>query len=235
MKEKKIVRRLGDRLDHLFQWVGATESYRVIWDLCCDHGRLGLHLHQRHPNSQVILVDRVAGIIDKLREDYRALGDDRLLFKTADAAQLAIATEKRTLVIIAGVGGENVIAMLEGILSRLDTDAGLEFMLSANSRMFELRAFLRSRSFTLIDEAFVTEKNFSHEHLWLRYDSSANTGGLTPAGLEPVSAIGASLWHDMNDTKRRYLHRLLQHHQRRLHNRDGTCSDQAIQAYRPLL
>lgn len=231
---EKVVRRLGERLDHVFRWVGSADSYDFIWDLCCDHGRLGLHLHKSHPNTYVYLVDKVAAIVDKLATDYSELNDGRLHFKTADVCQLNIATEKRTLVIVAGVGGQNLITMLEGLLARLGPEAAVDFILSPNSHMFELRAFLQSRPFTLIDEAFVTEKGFSHEHLWLRYSNCSN-GALAHSEFKSVSAVGYSLWHDMTDIKRVYICKLQQHYQRMLDYRYSEISDAALKAYGEVL
>lgn len=227
---EKVVRRLGERLDHIFQWVNSTDSYDNIWDLCCDHGRLGMHLHKRHPNAQVYLVDKVASIVDTLVADYGRLNDGRLHFETADACKLDIETKQRTLVIVAGVGGQNLVTMLEGILARISEGATLDFILSPNSHMFELRAFLQAEQFCLIDEAFVTEKSFSHEHLWLRYvnDSSVDST------QNSVTAVGDSLWQDMTDAKRIYIHKLVQHYQRMLGNRNSVAAEAALQAYEQL-
>jgi tRNA (adenine22-N1)-methyltransferase len=228
---EKVIRRLGERLEHVFEWVNSAQTYDDIWDLCCDHGRLGLHLSKRHLSSNVYLVDKVASIIDKLERDFGELEDDRLSFITADAGELSIPTTKNTLVIIAGVGGQNLIAMLEGIVARLDEGAALDFILSPNYHMFELRAFLQARPFTLIDEAFVTENNFSHEHLWLRYDSVSSVD----SNSKPVTAIGDSLWQCMTKTKRIYIGKLILHYQRMLDNNDSGNAKQALKAYQCLL
>lgn len=228
---EKVIRRLGERLAHIFQWVSTAQEYDDIWDLCCDHGRLGLHLHKRHLNSHVYLVDKVASIIDRLEKDFGGLDDGRLSFKTADASALNITAEKNTLVIIAGVGGQNLIAMLEGIVDRLDDGAALDFILSPNYHMFELRTFLQARPFTLINEAFVTEKSFSHEHLWLRYDSASSVDST----LKPVTAVGDSLWQCMTNTKRIYISKLIQHYQCMLDNNGSTNAKEALKAYECLL
>ncbi len=231
---KKVIRRLGERLNHIFQWIESAEPYGNIWDLCCDHGRLGLHLHERYSNTCVTLVDKVARIVDKLVADYGDLNDGRLHFKVADVCQLEITAQKRTLVIIAGVGGQNLIAMLEAILVRLPVGDRLEFMLSPNSHMFELRKFLRARSFALIDEAFVVEKSFCHEHLWLRFTQNA-TDDLGQYDGGQVSEVGDNLWQNMTDTKRTYIRKLLGHYQRQRDNEPSALSYSALKAYGRLL
>jgi len=236
---QKIVRRLGERLNHIFRWVDSAQPYDTIWDVCCDHGRLGLHLHKRHLNAHVYLVDKVAAIIDQVVEDFGYLDDGRLSFITADARELEaleVVPQKRTLVIIAGVGGNSLITMLEGVLTRLGGEVALDFMLSPNCQTFELREFLRGRPFCLIDEAFVTEKKFSHEHFWVRYDSRRSSiGEGARTECVPVSTIGDGLWKEMTDTKRAYVRKLLCHYQRMLDNRKSTLAGAAIKAYTRLL
>ncbi len=231
---EKIVRRLGERLDHIYQWINSAQAYSSIWDLCCDHGRLGLHLHKRHPHAQVYLVDKIPSIVDKLAADFGWLDDGRLHFLTADACELDIAADNRTLVIVAGVGGQNTVAILQAILARFKAGDRVDFILSPNSHMFELRAFLRSTGFGLMDETFVTEKSFSHEHLWLRYEH-ADSDASSDLGLQQVSEVGASLWQSMTDIKRTYLHKLIQHYQRMLKHSYSPSIDAAIKAYKRLL
>jgi len=234
---EKAIRRLGERLNHLFEWIGSAEDYDVIWDLCCDHGRLGLHLHKKYLCAHVHLVDKVAAIVDQLVLDFGELNDGRLSFITADVCELEgfeVVPEKRTLVIVAGVGGQNLVTMLDAVLARLGADVSLDFILSPNSHTYELRDFLRRRPFFLLAEAFVTEKRFSHEHLWLRYDNRSEVGLGAIVGFEPVSAIGDSLWQNMTETKRVYIRKLLQHYQRVFDNRDSSLAYAAIKAYEGL-
>lgn len=254
---EKIIRRLGVRLNHLYQWVDSNQGYDEIWDLCCDHGRLGLHLHQHHIHSRVYLVDKVAAIVDKLAVDYASLNDGRIFFKCADARELQFSGRARRLVIVAGVGGQSLMAMLEGIIENLDTDASadctsdidrtsdidctshidskveLDFLLSPNSHTFELRGFLQANHFGLIDEAFISENGFSHEHLWLRYNKYNQYGIASDSKVptKPVTAIGDSLWLDMTDVKRRYLDKLVQHYQRMRGGKEASVAEAALAAY----
>jgi Predicted SAM-dependent methyltransferase len=212
--DDKIIRRLGQRLNHIFQWINSANTYSTIWDICCDHGRLGLHLHQRFPTTHIHLVDKVASIINTLETDYASLNDGRLHFIAADATRLSLPAEQRSLVIIAGVGGQNLQAILKGIIDRLKKGSAVEFILSPNSHTFELRSFLREQHFTLIEESFVTEKNFSHEHLWLRYHCGRSPAQLNTESFQPVTIIGDSLWRDMSNIKRTYIHKLIRHYER---------------------
>lgn len=231
---KIVVRRLGSRLAHIFQWLEEEALYDELWDLCCDHGRLGLHIHQKQPQTRVHLVDVVPSIIDILRNKYKALEDGRLFFKLASAEDIILANTPRQVVVIAGVGGSTIIEILEGILDKNrgmleglqgellnlpkepPVDSGkqttlppcLDLILSPNTHIFELRRYLKSSPFNLIKEAFVSERGHHHEHLFLRLipkDCPQNIVHEDTVATE----TGNSLWRPFTKEKKRYLEKRL--------------------------
>ena len=213
------IRRLSLRLNHLYQWVLASGQYDDVWDLCCDHGRLGLHLHQAFSRAQqslatrVHLVDRVPAIVDALLGRYGHRVSPQLSINCADAAEIPLAPSGRQLIVIAGVSGAGVMRLVGRIMQRLGLAADVsmgaeyEFMLSPNLDTFELRQFLRQYSLDLLAEEFVAENGQGYEHLHLRY---CRTG----MPLNGISAVGARIWSPLTEEKVRYVRKLTLHYRR---------------------
>lgn len=110
-------RKLDGRLSHLFAW--ATQAnYAHIWDLCCDHGRLGLHLHRcaKHKQSHIHLIDKVPAIIDALHAQCSHIAKDRLSICAMDASQIQLSPTKH-LIILAGIGGKNAVQIIQTLLA----------------------------------------------------------------------------------------------------------------------
>lgn len=234
--DKPIVRRLGDRLTHLFTWAIAAGPYDDIWDLCCDHGRLGLHLYDAAElaQSRVHLVDCVPAIISLLRCRYGALLGKRLAIECLDAGVITLPPERRQLIVLAGIGGASMVSILEKIVAQVQahrqqgSTAGVEFLLSPNSKTFALRCFLREHSFELVKEEFVTEKRWHHEHLHLRYHGC-------DGNFPRTTATGSSLWYPLTMTKKRYISKLIAHYKKCVQLGQEQGAKVAVDAYSALL
>lgn len=208
-----IVRRLSLRLKHLYQWVLDAGDYEEIWDLCCDHGRLGLHLHHAlsEKPSKIHLIDCVPRIIDILKMRYSALFGSHLIVDCMDAGDIYLPNSSRQLIILAGIGGETMIDILKKLIPKIQshnkTAAGstVELMLSPNSDTFELRRFLRAYPFVLVKEEFVTDKGQHHEHLHFSYHEVGGT-------VSKTSFVGERLWDPFDQEKKRYVNKLIKHY-----------------------
>ncbi len=206
-----VLRNLDPRLKHLYDWC-EHECYDEVWDLCCDHGRLGLHIKQRTPDKKIHLVDQVPSIIDKLKAQYPNADQWGLDILLSDAAQINLAKNKKHLIIIAGLGGENLKAILCDILKQVErlsvpscsNNIQVDFLLSPNSHTYELRAYMHSMNLSCLGEAFIHYKGRHYEHFYLRYSKET--------ALTSVDEIGMSLWQDMDSHKKAYLEKLCQHY-----------------------
>jgi len=231
-----IVRSLGLRLKHIFNWGQSAGPYTDIWDLCCDHGRLGLHFYQSpmFANCRIHLIDCVPSIIDILKSRFRDFLGPRLTITCMDASELVLPRVGRHLIIIAGVGGETMATILQNITQRLQTcdsfsdDFRLEYMLSPNLGAFELRRFLRANNFELLAEEFVSEKGWHHEHLYMRYHSR-------PGSYTKSTVVGNTLWYPLAQPKKRYLEKYIQHYKKRLELRGDASVAPALKAYAEIL
>lgn len=214
MSQKTIIRRLTPRLAHIKQWIDQQDTYHDIWDLCCDHGHLGLHLHHDHKSTYVHLIDKIPSIIHKIQEKYATLIDSRLHIQKLDAQDIVLTKRPRQIIIIAGVGGGTVKSLLQAIRTnpRNSSQYTIDFILSPNAHTFELRNYLadhtNNTAFELIQEAFISDNNKYHEHLFVRLHTQKQNI------KNYISPTGENLWLPFNSAKKEYLKKLIQHYAR---------------------
>jgi tRNA (adenine22-N1)-methyltransferase len=215
LAQAPAVRRLSLRLQHLYRVALNSGPYDQIWDLCCDHGRLGLHLYRALTQTQqrtcVHLVDCVPSIIEPLHNQYAGWIGANLQIACMDAGDIHLAPGNRQLIILAGIAG-GIYPILEKIIGRMTAmdfataGSSVEFLLSPNLNMFELRQFLRQFPLELIDEEFIEEKGQGYEHLHLRYHFAS-------ADFNKPTLIGDRLWCAVTPSKKHYLTKLITHYQ----------------------
>jgi tRNA (adenine22-N1)-methyltransferase len=114
----KHSKQLSARLRFLFD---SLLPGKPVWDLCCDHGLLGISAYQSQAFSEVVFVDQVEHIIKRLfhrfHQDHRSSDNPTLAeFKIADARFL----EGPLLgnLVLAGVGATNSLEILLSLLAR---------------------------------------------------------------------------------------------------------------------
>ncbi|WP_422379377.1 tRNA (adenine(22)-N(1))-methyltransferase TrmK [Marinicellulosiphila megalodicopiae] len=185
--------------------------YDDFWDLCCDHGFLGMTLFKNTQNSQIHLVDQVPKIVEILKQKYEKFNDGRALFKTQNATQIILNTNKRHLIVIAGVGGETAIEILESIINK-NPKANMDFAISPNSHIFQLRCFLQ-KHFTLLHEDLIRDGNRFHEHIFVRFTFNQS---------KRISLTGQGFWQNSPYAKV-YQAKLIKHY--RLINSHNTNND----------
>ena len=184
--------------------------YAYIWDCCCDHGLLGISLLDDDLADQVHFVDQVDTLIvsldKKLSNQY-----DPSRWKThcIDTALLCLPNtesdeEAAHLVVIAGVGGDLLIALVKAILAN-NPDLPIEFILCPVRQNYQVRQALIEANMSLIDEALVKEKGLYYEVLHVS----------TVEG-KSVSSVGSLMWDFSEEEHRTYLKRTLEHYHRRL-------------------
>jgi tRNA (adenine22-N1)-methyltransferase len=249
------IRRLSLRLNHLYQWALASGQYDDVWDLCCDHGRLGLHWHRAFLRAQqplatrVHLVDCVPSIIEALQSRYGHCVSPHLSITCTDAAEIPLSPSGRQLIVIAGVSGGGVMKIVDRIMQRLEQisdaniDAEYEFMLSPNLNTFELRQFLQQYPLDLLAEEFVAENGQCHEHLHLRYcrnraplsNISASSLSVSKLSVSNISAVGERIWSPLTEEKVRYLKKMIMHYQQCVTLGGDQLAQVAVDAYRRIL
>lgn len=231
MNDNRILPKLDKRLRHLYEWVDPLNQYDHIWDLCCDHGYLGLHLAKSSQlmHSQIHLVDCVPEIMDRLRKKYTASDYGNIHFHLDDAATMSYEGQSH-LVIIAGVGGDTVEKILMGVLTSIHRKVGatLHVLLSPNTNTYAVRQFCWRYNLQLIDELFVTENGRHYEHMFFELVSDK-------ALLNDVIFTGTALWQMFSPAKYRYIEKLVKHYERCQKNTSHPYAQKAKEAYSNIL
>lgn len=92
-----------------------------VWDLCCDHGYLGLNAYESGAFPRVYFVDQVPEIIQRLQETFRRQFPQDSV--TSRAQFVALAGEALTAdvtgtLVIAGVGAHTIINIVQTLHSK---------------------------------------------------------------------------------------------------------------------
>ena len=220
-KENKV--KLGKRLAAVESAVSG--HYDHIWDCCCDHGLLGFRLLNQDKASHIHFVDIVPQLLfdieEKLSRFYQ--GKNRWHVHCLDVANLPLKnypTEKH-LIIIAGIGGQLLIDLLDKLLSVVG-NMNVEFILSPVHHNYQLRQFLNQQKCALIDEFIVAENERFYEVIHID-----NVEG------KDVSLVGDKMWDFDSPLHQSYLQQTINHYQRMSQNPTSDVSG-IIRAYQTL-
>ncbi len=89
----------------------------AFWDMCCDHGYIGLYALQTNLFTEIHFVDQVPEIISKLKDridkSNQLKSHHKIYFYSQDASSISDVVDGNIL--IAGVGGSTMIKILSGL------------------------------------------------------------------------------------------------------------------------
>lgn len=173
----------------------ADESYDLVIDTCCDHGKLGMAFLNDFP---VLFVDQVPSIMKNLERILVRTPHDNYKLETKKAQDLVLAPNKN-LVCIAGIGGIQLISILESLLKNNDLKKS-HFLLSPQYQLFEVRRFLIAQGFKKIKEELIFEKGKGRELFYLSLESG-----------EEICPIGENLFDPEDQESRAYFQSILNH------------------------
>jgi tRNA (adenine22-N1)-methyltransferase len=201
--------KLGHRLQQLEQMV--TQPYDAIWDCCCDHGLLGMSLLQRQAAETIHFVDVVASLTEPLQaklETYftqseRQSQHSQWLVHCQDVKTIELNPQLTNLVIIAGVGGDQTLAMLETIIAK-NQSQNIEFLLCPVHHLYKLRQAMISLNLGLVNEKIVVENKRYYELIHVSTSSS-----------EMINPVGSSMWNPKRKVDQDYLNKTLKHYQKK--------------------
>lgn len=190
-----------NRLSKIYAFVKNYPSDIALWDLCCDHGKLGIMSLNADPERHVHFNDISGPIIEKLSRKLSQNFHTNYTLYAKDAKELEIDSSVKSIVTIAGVGGECAL----GIICELNKVQKLDnsvLIICSHYYQFELRVMLAQMHFKLLSEEFFFDGRWPYELLVV----SKSEGGQIPAFSKSL--------YDLSDISHlKYLRKLKKHYQ----------------------
>jgi len=219
------------KISHRLQKIDSfiVNHYEHIWDCCCDHGFLGLHLLERQAADTLHFIDTVEHILLNLKsqlEQRRDIPQSRWQTHCLDAAKLDLyptgrPSNKPQLIIIAGVGGELTISLVTDLL-KSHPDLNLEFLLCPVHHNYKVRQALIELELGLIDECLLQENKRFYEVIHVSRQAK-----------KTISKVGSIMWDLSRAMDSAYLNATIGHYQR-MGKKNGEVKD-IIEDYQALL
>lgn len=209
MKNLNKTVKIGKRLQQIEQMI--SKQYTHIFDCCCDHGLLGFRLLNAQIAQTVHFVDIVPELLAQIEQTlHKYWQGEKQSWQVhcMDAGKLPLnlfSAEPQTdkhLVIIAGVGGELMIELLQSLLP-LSAHYNIEYILCPVHHNYKVRQFLIKNHFALLNESLVFENKRGYEVLHVSLDAAL-----------PLSLVGSIMWDFSNPLHLDYLHKTIAHYQR---------------------
>ena len=142
-------------------------------DVGTDHGYLPVYLLQRRRIRGAVAADIGAEPLAHARRTAEAYGVEGIDFRLCDGLR-DIAPDEVDTVVIAGMGGETIIAILEG--AAWTKDGAHTLLLQPMTKAADLRYWLAVNGYGFTEERLVWDKNYLYPVLRV-------TGGGTPQAL----------------------------------------------------
>ena len=156
-------------------------------DVGTDHGYLPVYLLQRRRIRGAVAADIGAEPLAHARRTAEAYGVTGIDFRLCDGLR-DIAPDEVDTVVIAGMGGETIIAILEG--AAWTKDGAHTLLLQPMTKAADLRYWLAVNGYRFTEERLVWDKNYLYPVLRV-------TGGGTPQALTERQALtGVALDND---------------------------------------
>ena len=128
------------------------------------------------------------------------------------STRLQFCTQERNLIIIAGVGGDLLIELVDKML-QAHPQQQLEFLLCPVRHNYKVRQALAAMDLGLVNESLVHENKLFYEIIHVASHTATHT-------LRPISPVGCMMWDLSRSDDRDYLNRTIEHYQRMLQNPD---------------
>jgi tRNA (adenine22-N1)-methyltransferase len=161
--------------DRLLTLADSVRPGFPLWDICCDHGYLGLWLFQKQKIPHLYLVDESVKVIETLLENLKketfytsavfqehsaTLGHkEQSIQVRLESGEKIPVNQLSGNIVIAGVGSYTVIHMLESWLSQGHTlQDNDRIIICAHKNVDHLRAWLHDKPYHFHSELLIKEK-----------------------------------------------------------------------------
>ena len=146
---------------------GLVPAGARVADVGCDHGYLGIYLLREGIAQWVAATDLREKPLQKARQNADQFGTaDRMDFSVADGLA-AVAPEAVDTIVIAGMGGDNIAAILEA--APWVRDPRYTLILQPQTSGNDLRRYLGRAGFSIETERLVRDGGFLYFTILARY------------------------------------------------------------------
>ena len=201
-----------------------TEPYDIVWDCCCDHGFLGMALLERGIAKHINFVDIIPTLMEALEQSLQQFEQGKSLpswqLCCEDVAQIKLPTAAKQVVVIAGVGGDLCLKLIEQIIANNPQSLHqLSFIICPIQHLYKVREGLKACNLKLENEQIIVENKRFYEVLHVSVNAS-----------QTLTQTGAQMWDKYNPQHHQYQQQLLNHYTRML-NKDRLYYQKVITEY----
>lgn len=195
--------RVGDGLStRLSTLKSYYQNERVVWDIGCDHGLLGLSFSDIETVTSINLVDPSEKVIDvlkkKIKDSYISV--PKIFVHHQEGQKIKIESNSN-LIFIAGMGGLEIGEIVTNLLPQLDETSRI--VISPHRKILEVRALLNALPVSLLSEQVIIENQQYYQILEL---------SLNPNGIK-VPLYGDDLWRtSLGEEYREYQLKYFSYH-----------------------
>lgn len=155
---------LSLRLNAIMQMVSPCKGAA---DVGCDHGYLAISLIENKLAKKVVAMDVAKGPLSRARENIEKAGlQNQIETRLSDGVTKLVAGEVDT-VIMAGIGGNLMMRLLENGKDILQTVT--ELVLSPQSEIEQVRRYLLSNGYIIADENMIVDEGKTYVILKVRH------------------------------------------------------------------
>lgn len=201
-----------------------TQPYDIVWDCCCDHGFLGMALLERGIAKQINFVDIIPTLMQALEQSLQHFEQGKSLpswqVRCEDVAQIKLPTAAKQVVVIAGVGGDLCLKLIQQIIANNPHSLHqLSFIICPIQHLYKVRTGLKACNLKLDNEQIIVENKRFYEVLKVSFNATNS-----------ITETGAQMWDKHNPHHHQYQQQLLNHYTRMI-NKDRLYYQKVITAY----
>lgn len=162
---------------------GYHQHSKLIYDIGCDHGNLGLSFLDAEGVEAIYLIDPSVDVIRTLKNKIDAyITRQAFINVLLQKGQDVLLRPESKTIFIAGMGGKEIQEILKNLIEQVSEQDRI--VISPHRNILELRQYLHDSKFNLIEETSLFEDGQFYQVLCLS----------TQRGLGKVHPFGEGIW-----------------------------------------
>lgn len=212
-------KRPSRRIQELVQII-PTDT-QCLYDLCCDHGEIGLAAALKYPELKVILVDTVDTIVEKLipkTTDIPAFKNVSIAKKDCRSATFNFPEKVQFL--LAGIGGILAIEILKNLLDaelREPNKGQAQFICCIHQNLEQFKEYLKNKTDLVVQSKVIISDNKQFYEIFLLVHR-----GESVKGAKEIEIFSLSDFDKANIEHLEYLKSLTKYHQIKAQHNAGS-------------